>query len=1298
MKKQQKECSDNRGDQAKTGDTSPSDVSFSSIGSDTINEVCIIREEVNRETQNNSQMNFQYLASNYQWQSQSLPKSDAVSGPKAPPPLPPHPHPPCIPVTTSWSAEPLLRQSVEFTKESLKVSVKRTHQLTLASALSNNGKRGSELGATPAVKSGGEKSAAVQVEKVSNRGTLIGKCPTSGTEVGKDSITGSEFDCDTDSFVELVKYSTMTNPLPPISPKYKNPPDISLPTNNNNSSTYSCTESLPSTTTSKDITVYSLTSSVSPISTAAQCSITTQTRLNSHPPSAMTGTTNNPFSSWPYQPLPKEPPKPKPTPSSIYRQLVADKKIIPKGNRKKSRSKTSQKPKKSPPSPSASKHAQVSSKSSTREGLSSKLRAPLCATFPTFVIPQFPMGGSNDPGLLVSPVWLGPGSLSGMMPTVTPPNAPPITSNSNNWSQSGGPHPSMSTGSDSTKHGSLSSSSTALPQELATRSGQISPLEFGSSQVRSFHSQTFPGITLIPCELPLKASTSSTVSATTSSVGQTSNHPVSLPNSTATATTVSSARSPASDKHKKSSRKSNRTPSKSSTFVYKPDERQSSVSTAQAILPSMWNASTQTTQNSTSISSSPATPYGPWTSNMPQSQDNTRASASQARSSSAWTANRLQSQSGASVSATHAKSSSPWIARTCMPQPQVCNNSLSMSQVNSSHVWSASTQMAQIGTSLSALQSKATSPWTGSVQQPHVSISLPATQARSSGSLTSVTTQSQTRSITSVTQAKLHSPWTAGAPRTQVGTSLPGSHTTLSSSWTAVMPQAQVSTRVPASQTKVSTVWSASTPTTQAYPSFSVCQAKPNSVWSANMPQPHIDMYPPDGSLPLNQSSRQGAGKTLSSHPINEQPQSDARNTACPSSMVLSAPPISLSTTPMSPPTTRPPKKPGQYRFHSVSSVVRTSSSAVRPTSLTGVRASLKSSSSSSSEATPSFTTSSFSLSAPPGETTAVLSSSGPVSQDVNSMEYRKFILKKVQQWNEQKKKMLQRGAERMKGPLTPSPLSLDEASFKSPTSHDGAFSPTESFCSANPSPKLNSGLTERLPSDSQSLRRSSDPFNSSGGGDNNISPLFGRPKLMTVAPPITFTDTLPSSLASSTASSFEDDKTLLLSPTVPSVVSSAIRMEDVLTASYSSSIVAPSIVVNSAFIGDISSMSRWELEQLYNHHLEKLEQQKKFITFLESHLKKIHKQHDSLSDHKPTQTEVYQRFLSFIVEPDMVPDVPVIGSDRFGYGHLMKKPSSNGAENAPPIHLNEVIKGGTFDRPVLNEKYDFYANFGQCS
>ena len=71
-------------------------------------------------------------------------------------------------------------------------------------------------------------------------------------------------------------------------------------------------------------------------------------------------------------------------------------------------------------------------------------------------------------------------------------------------------------------------------------------------------------------------------------------------------------------------------------------------------------------------------------------------------------------------------------------------------------------------------------------------------------------------------------------------------------------------------------------------------------------------------------------------------------------------------------------------------------------------------------------------------------------------MEYRKFILKKVQQWNEQKKKMLQGGAERMKGPLTPSPLSLDEASFKSPTSHDGAFSPTESFGSANPSPKLN--------------------------------------------------------------------------------------------------------------------------------------------------------------------------------------------------------------------------------------------------
>ena len=71
----------------------------------------------------------------------------------------------------------------------------------------------------------------------------------------------------------------------------------------------------------------------------------------------------------------------------------------------------------------------------------------------------------------------------------------------------------------------------------------------------------------------------------------------------------------------------------------------------------------------------------------------------------------------------------------------------------------------------------------------------------------------------------------------------------------------------------------------------------------------------------------------------------------------------------------------------------------------------------------------------------------------------------------------------------------------------------------------------------------------------------------------------------------------------------------------------------------------------------------------------------------------MYKRFLSFVVEPELIPDVSSICSDKFGYEHLSE---TNGAKTKPTLDFNEIIKGGTFDRPVLNEKYDFYANFGR--
>ena len=228
----------------------------------------------------------------------------------------------------------------------------------------------------------------------------------------------------------------------------------------------------------------------------------------------------------------------------------------------------------------------------------------------------------------------------------------------------------------------------------------------------------------------------------------------------------------------------------------------------------------------------------------------------------------------------------------------------------------------------------------------------------------------------------------------------------------------------------------------------------------------------------------------------------------------------------------------------------------------------------------------------------------------------------------------------------------------------------------------------------------------------------LGSSKLLTVGPPVTFADTLarrpnsnpPSSLLElkplSTTSTFVTPSSpdlkppsvtsgLVTSPmVVPSVVSSAVRMDDILTVSYGCSMVAPSVVFNSSFMGNLSSMSRWELEQLYKHNKEKLEQQKKFISILEAQLERVREQHDSFSIQKPSESEVYKRFLSFVVEPEMIPDVSSMCSDKFGYGHLSKQ--SNGAKTKPMLDFKEMIKGGTFDRPVLNDKYDFYANFGR--
>ena len=471
---------------------------------------------------------------------------------------------------------------------------------------------------------------------------------------------------------------------------------------------------------------------------------------------------------------------------------------------------------------------------------------------------------------------------------------------------------------------------------------------------------------------------------------------------------------------------------------------------------------------------------------------------------------------------------------------------------------------------------------------------------------------------------------------------------------------------------------------------------------------PHIDMYP--DSPPTN--TNQQMGKTLQYRPLNESlhdTMGKSPNTQHNFQTPIQSRSLSTSsTTPMSPPTHIPINR---FRFPSLSSPLALPSS-LPSTTFSNFTTMLKSptgSTSATSILSPSATCTSptapggLSLTTQPGVTVSNViapSSSSYHVQDVNSLEYRKLILKRVQQWNEHKQKMQQGHAEHMK--------------LKSPPMFYGG-SILSGDAGQLASPSLRTALTSSSPGFTSHFKIAVDASRESSPTSMILG--LGSPKLLTVGPPVTLADTLaprpssnpPSSLelkspsiaCTSITPSTPDHKSplmtssLVTSPTVvPSVVGNAVRMDDILTASYGCSVVAPSIVFNSSFMGDISSMSRWELEQLYKHNMEKLEQQKKFISILEAQLKRVREQHNSFSTQKPSQSELYQRFLSFIVEPDLIPDVSSICSDKFGYGHLAKQ--SNGAKTKPPLDFNEVIKGGTFDRPVLNEKYDFYAKFGR--
>lgn len=118
---------------------------------------------------------------------------------------------------------------------------------------------------------------------------------------------------------------------------------------------------------------------------------------------------------------------------------------------------------------------------------------------------------------------------------------------------------------------------------------------------------------------------------------------------------------------------------------------------------------------------------------------------------------------------------------------------------------------------------------------------------------------------------------------------------------------------------------------------------------------------------------------------------------------------------------------------------------------------------------------------------------------------------------------------------------------------------------------------------------------------------------------------------------------------------------------------VKPSLMVNAAYVGDFSSMSLWEMEQLYAYNKAALHRQKQLTKVIREQLSKMQQEEKVSQDRKLSQSDLYKRFLRFLVEPKCVLDCEL---------------------STPGIRRpTDIIEGGTYDKPRLKKEYDTYAS-----
>lgn len=123
---------------------------------------------------------------------------------------------------------------------------------------------------------------------------------------------------------------------------------------------------------------------------------------------------------------------------------------------------------------------------------------------------------------------------------------------------------------------------------------------------------------------------------------------------------------------------------------------------------------------------------------------------------------------------------------------------------------------------------------------------------------------------------------------------------------------------------------------------------------------------------------------------------------------------------------------------------------------------------------------------------------------------------------------------------------------------------------------------------------------------------------------------------------------------------------------------VKPSLMVNAAFVGDFSSMSLWEMEQLYAYNKALLHRQKKITMQIKGQLLKMQQQERVSKNKNLSRSDLYKRFLHFLVEPKCVPTCE------------LSKPF--------PTGQHKDILDTSYDRPVLKKEFDVYGSFSKAA